>query len=129
MTADAQGPEASPKPPHPFLNMTVYCLMMWMNSGSHHKSEAEVSHLVKDVIQAEDFNQRDLDGFSVRKSLCTLDNSGGKGTVTFPYNWLETGITLDIPMKSKDEPSRSFNIPGFHYRPLLGVIHSAFADI
>jgi hypothetical protein len=103
--------------------------MMWMNSGSHHKSEAEVSRLVKDVIQAEDFNQRDLDGFSVRKSLRTLDNSGGKGTVTFPDDWLETGITLDIPTKSKDEPSRSFNIPGFHYRPLLGVIRSAFADI
>jgi hypothetical protein len=37
--------------------------MMWMNSGSHQKSETEVMRLVKDVIHAEDFNPRDLDGF------------------------------------------------------------------
>ncbi|KAG2747684.1 hypothetical protein P692DRAFT_201716227 [Suillus brevipes Sb2] len=99
-----------------------------MNSGSHQKSEAEVSRLVKEVIQAEDFNPRDLDGFSVRRSLRVLDDSGGKGTATFPDGWLETNITLDIPTKSTDEPSRSFSIPGFHYRPLVGAIRSAFAD-
>ncbi|KAG2158543.1 uncharacterized protein EDB93DRAFT_1076593 [Suillus bovinus] len=100
-----------------------------MNSGSHHKSEGEVSRLVKDVIQANDFDPRDLDGFSLKKSLHAWDNNSGKRTVTFPDDWLETGITLDIPTKSKDEPFRPFNIPGFHYRPLVGVMCSAFADI
>ncbi|KAG1845733.1 hypothetical protein DFJ58DRAFT_730795 [Suillus subalutaceus] len=128
-TANAQRPEPSLKPPYPFPNMTVYRLMSWMNSGSHHKSEAEISRLIKDVIQAEEFNPRDLDGFFVRESLHTLDNSGGEGTANFPDDWLETGITLDIPTKSKDEPSRLFNVPGFHYRPLVGVIRSTFADI
>jgi hypothetical protein len=128
---DAQRPDTSPKPPHPFPNMTIYRLITWMNSGSHHKSEAEVSHLVKDVIQAEDFNPRDLDGFSLRKSLCALDddNDGGMSTSTFPDDWLETDITLDIPTKSRDDPSKSFTIPGFHYRPLLAVIHFVFTDI
>jgi hypothetical protein len=37
--------------PYPFLNMTVYCIMSWMNSGSHQKLEAEVQHIVKDVLQ------------------------------------------------------------------------------
>ncbi|KIK35492.1 hypothetical protein CY34DRAFT_16981 [Suillus luteus UH-Slu-Lm8-n1] len=130
--AHTRGSDSSPElsePPYPFLNMTIYRLMTWMNSGSHQKSEKEVTRLVREVIQAEDFNPSDLDGFSVRRSLRTLDNTGGKGTVTFPDDWLETDIVLDIPTKSKDDESRSFTIPGLHYRPLTAVIRSAFADI
>jgi len=110
------------EPPHPFPNMTIYCLLSWMNSGSHQKSEAEVMHLVKDVIQVQDFNPRDLDGFSVRKSLHALDNNVGKGNVTFLDDWLETDITINIPMRSKDNLSTSFSIPGFHYHLLVAVI-------
>jgi hypothetical protein len=51
-----------------------------------------------------------------------------RGNSYFPDDWLETDITLHIPTKSIDDPSRPFNIPGFHYRPLIGVIHSAFAN-
>jgi hypothetical protein len=109
--------------------MTTYRLMTWMNSGSHQKSETEVMHLVKDVIQAEDFNLEDLDGFSVRKSLRMLDNPSRKGTVKFPDDWLEMDVTLEIPTRSKEDSSTSFHIPGFHYRPLVAVICSAFADI
>ncbi|KAG2737142.1 hypothetical protein P692DRAFT_20678566, partial [Suillus brevipes Sb2] len=116
-------------PPFPFRNMSIYRLMTWMNSGSHRKSEVEVSRLVKDVIQAEDFKIQDLDGFSIRNSLRALDDNGGKGTVTFPDDWQETDITIKIPTRSKEDSSRSFNIPGFHYRPLMAVIRSAFADI
>jgi hypothetical protein len=116
-------------PPFPFRNMSIYRLMTWMHSGSHRKSEAEVSRLVKDVIQAEDFKIQDLDGFSIRNSLRALDDNGGNGTVTFPDDWQETDITIEIPTRSKEDSSRSFNIPGFHYRPLVAVIRSAFADI
>jgi hypothetical protein len=93
------------EPPFPFPNMTIYHLMMWMNSGSHQKSEAKVMRLIKDMIQAEDFDTRDLDGFLVRRSLCALDTHGDQGPVTFPDDWVETDITLDIPTKSKDELS------------------------
>ncbi|KAG2053732.1 hypothetical protein BDR06DRAFT_972033 [Suillus hirtellus] len=108
--------------------MTTYCLMAWMHSGSHQKSETEVSCLVKDVIWAEDFNPSDLDGFTVKRSLHALDN-GGKETVTFPNDWLKMDITLDIPTKLKDNQSTAFIIPGFHYQPLVGIIRLAFADI
>ncbi|KAG2743859.1 hypothetical protein P692DRAFT_20878151 [Suillus brevipes Sb2] len=130
--SDTQGPDQLPvmaEPPYPFPNRTIYRLMTWMTSGSHQKSQAEVTRLVKDVIQAEDFNLKDLDGFSVRKCLCALDNGPGKGTVTFPDDWVETDINIDIPTKLKDDPSETFTIPGFHYRPLVAVIRSAFADI
>ncbi|KAG2103163.1 hypothetical protein BD769DRAFT_1676420 [Suillus cothurnatus] len=49
--------------------------------------------------------------------------------VTFPDNWVESDITLDIPTKLKDDLSRSFSIPGFHYWPLVAVIRSIFTDI
>jgi hypothetical protein len=101
---NTQRPHPPPKPPYPFLNMTTYSLMQWMNSGSHHKSESEVLRLIKEVIQAEDFNLVDLDGFLVRRSLYALDNDGGKGTTKFPNNWLETDVILDIPTKSADDP-------------------------
>lgn len=107
-------PDLPPEPPYPFPNMTIHRLMTWMNSGSLRKSETEVSRLVNDVIQAEDFNPRDLDGFSVRRSLRALDLSGGNETTTFPDDWQETDITLNIPTKSANE-SRSFDIRGFHY--------------
>ncbi|KAG2750201.1 hypothetical protein P692DRAFT_201711702 [Suillus brevipes Sb2] len=103
--------------------------MTWMNSGSHQKSEGEVMRLVKDVIQAEDFNLEDLNGFSVRKNLRLLDNNNRKENIKFPDDWLETDITLDIPTRSKEDPFTTFSIPGFHYRPLVAVIRSAFADI
>jgi hypothetical protein len=131
-TSHAHGthrPDEPSEPPYPFPNMTIYRLMMWMNSGSHRKSEAEVSRLVKDVIQADDFNARDLDGFSVRRSLRALDDSGGNETAAFPDDWLKTDVTLNIPTKSTDDPFKLFSITGFHYRPLVGVIRSAFTDI
>jgi hypothetical protein len=40
--------------------------MTWMNSGSHQKSELEVTRLVKDVLQAEDFNPSCGDSFRIR---------------------------------------------------------------
>jgi hypothetical protein len=129
---DTQIPDPShviSEPPYPFLNMTIYCLMTWMNSGSHQKSEAEVTRLVKDVLQSEDFSLKDLDGFSVKRSLRALDNDGSRGTASFPDDWIKTSINLEIPSKSKDEESRSFSVSGFHYRPLVAVIRSAFADI
>lgn len=116
------------EPPHPFANMTIYRLMTWMSSGSHQKSQAEVMRLVRDVIQAEDFNPEDLDGFSVRRCMRALDNEASKETV-FPDDWVEADVNINIPTKSRDDQGQSFRVPGFHYRPLVAVIRSAFADI
>jgi hypothetical protein len=80
-------------------------------------------------MQAEDFNLRDLDRFSVRRSLHALDNDTAKETASFSDDWVKTDVTLHIPTKSKDDQSQSFNAPGFHFRPLVAVIRSAFADI
>jgi hypothetical protein len=116
-------------PPYPFPNMSVYRLMSWMNSGSHRKSEVEVQRLVNDVLQADDYDVKDLDKFSVKRSLRELDRDGSGEEISFPDDWVETTVTIDIPTKSREEGPKPYTIPGFHYRPLVEVIRAAFADV
>ncbi|KAG2355786.1 hypothetical protein BDR07DRAFT_1302190 [Suillus spraguei] len=103
--------------------MTIYRLMTWMNSGSHQKSQTEVTCLVKDMIQAPDFNPKDLGGFSVRRSLHVLDNENPE-SVIFPNDWVEAEVNLDVPTKSKDDQPILFSVSEFHYQPL--VIYRTF---
>lgn len=129
--AAAEGTHSPPKvfaPPYPFRNMTVYRLMSWMNSGSSRVSETKVASLVKDVILAEDFNSKDLEGFSLRRSLRELDKDEGGKRITFPDDWIETTVTINIPTKSKEDGPKPFSVPGFHFRPLVEVVRAAFAD-
>lgn len=126
-----QETDSSPRvfaPPYPFPNMTVYRLMSWMNSGTSRISETKVAALVKDVILAEDFDREHLQRFSVRQSLRELDKDENGKRITFPDDWIETSITIDIPTKSKEDRPRPYTIPGFHYRPLVEVIRAAFTD-
>lgn len=100
-----------------------------MNSGSHLISEMKVSHLVKDVMLADDFDLKHLENFSVRRSLRELD-TGDKGSkVTFPDDWIETAVSIDIPTKSKEDGPQPYVVHGFHYRPVVEVIRAAFADV
>jgi hypothetical protein len=127
-----QEPDASARvlpPPYPFSNMSVYRLVTWMNSGSHRKLEVEVQRLVKDILQADDFDVKHLDSFSVKRSLRELDRDGSGEKIFFPNDWVETSVTIDILTKSRDEGSKPYTIPGFHYQPLIEVICAAFADI
>lgn len=126
------GPEPTaklPPPPYPYSNTTIYRLMTWMNSGSHRKSETEVQRLVQEVLQADDFDVKHLEGFSVRKSLRELDRDESGEKIAFPDDWMETSITVDIPTKSSDEGPTKYDIPGLHYRPLVEVIRAAFSDV
>ncbi|KAG2739784.1 hypothetical protein P692DRAFT_201872909 [Suillus brevipes Sb2] len=115
-------------PPYPFHNMTIYRLMSWMNSGSSRISETKVATLVKDVLLADDFDREHLQRFSVRQSLRELDKDESGNRITFPDDWIETNVTIEIPTKSKEDRSRPYSIPGFHYRPLVEVIRAAFTD-
>jgi hypothetical protein len=116
-------------PPYPFSNMSIYRLISWMNSGSHKKSEAEIQRLVQDVLQADDFDIKDLEGFSVRSSLRELDQDKSGERITFSDDWVESDVTINIPTKSPEGGSVPYTIQGFHYRPLVEVIRAAFADI
>lgn len=116
-------------PPYPFPNMTTYRLMSWMHSGSNMISETKVSHLVKDVIMAEDFDRNHLENFSVKRSLRELDSDERGRGVTFPDDWIQTNVAFDIPTRSREDGPRPYKVPEFHYRPLVEVIRAAFADV
>lgn len=102
--------------------------MSWMNSGSNLVSETKVSHLVKDVLLAQDFDTQHLENFSMKQNLQKLDTDKNGKTINFPDDWVQTSITIDIPMKSKEDCPQPYTIPGFYYRPLVEVIRTAFAD-
>lgn len=116
-------------PPYPFPNMTIYRLISWMNSGSHLVSETKVSHLVRDVILADDFKREHLENFSVRRSLRELDKDDKGRKATFPDDWIESSVTINIPTKSKEDGPQPYTIHEFHHRPLVEVIRAAFADV
>jgi hypothetical protein len=127
----AEHTDSSPRifaPPYPFPNMTIYRLMSWMNSGTTRVSESKVAALVKDVMLAEDFDREHLQEFSVKQSLRALDKDDTGKRITFPDDWIETSVTINIPTKSKEDAPRPYTISGFHYRPLIEVIRAAFAD-
>ncbi|KAG2051670.1 hypothetical protein BDR06DRAFT_983445 [Suillus hirtellus] len=116
-------------PPYHFPNMTVYQLMSWMNSGSNQKSETEVACLVKEVMLAKDFDIAHLEDFSVKNNLRKLDDDPSGKNIKFPDDWTQANVTIDIPTKLGNGDTRSFLVSGFHFRPLVEVIRSAFADI
>ena len=67
--------ETSHKPPWPFVNMSVWRLMHWMNTGSKSKSEGEVDRLVNGVLNAPDFHTKDLHNFSAHHENGRLDTA------------------------------------------------------
>jgi hypothetical protein len=99
-----------------------------MNTGSNRVSETKVAALVNDVILADDFDREHLMGFSVKKNLRELDADESGKKIAFPDDWIETSVTIDIPIRSKEDGPRPYTIPGFHYRPLIEVLRAAFAD-
>ncbi|KAH7920743.1 hypothetical protein BV22DRAFT_1020666 [Leucogyrophana mollusca] len=131
---DLSPEDPSPGSPHPFPNMTIYRLIQWMNSGSKQKSEGEITRLVKDVLLAEDFNVADLKGFSSKKYLKLLDShkrdTSHPNATSFPDDWKEETVTIQIPTRDKDPSGmgKTYSVPGFHFRPLVGVIRAAFAE-
>jgi len=58
----------------PFLNISVFLLMMWFYSLSNIKSHAELDHLVNDVILNPNFSKDDFVGFSVAKEAKRMDD-------------------------------------------------------
>ncbi|KAH7908632.1 hypothetical protein BJ138DRAFT_1204895 [Hygrophoropsis aurantiaca] len=129
-------PEPNPTPPpHPFSSMSIYRLMQWMNSGSKLKSEGEVTRLVKEVLLADDFNLQDLEKFSCSKYLSILDKptpetDDSDSTTVFPDNWKQSIVKIDIPSKAKASAgNETVSVEGFHHRPLVEVIRTAFSDV
>ncbi|EGO03206.1 hypothetical protein SERLA73DRAFT_149603 [Serpula lacrymans var. lacrymans S7.3] len=66
-------------------------LWQWMITGSHQKSEREVTQLVQDIILAPDFNIKDLHSFNARHANQVFDQSDSPSNDPFTYDgWKES---------------------------------------
>ena len=120
--------EANHGPPWPFSNMSVWRLMQWVNTGSRLKSEGEVNRLVNNVLSAPDFRTEDLQNFSTHRENGCLDAANKANPLG--DNFQVASVTIEVPTGDlcDSETSRSYSVPGLHYRKLLSVIKAAFSD-
>jgi len=115
-------------PPWPFANMSIWRLMRWANTGSSSKSEGEVDRLVNDVLNAPDFQAKDLHDFGAHCENSHLDAADKASPLE--DNFQVTSITIEVPTgqpHSRSTP-RTYSVPGLHYRKLLNTIKAAFQD-
>ena len=118
-------------PPWPWENMTVWRLMSWKLTGSSQKSNAEVTRLVHEVVQAPDFKISELVDFNTTLESRQLDNVNlAKETpAIFDDNgWKEVTVDISIPTRERQGGGQAFSLPGLIYRPLVPVIKTAFSE-
>ena len=70
---DHYGHSGTRAPPWPWATMSIWRLMSWKLSGGNQKSNTETTRLVREVLQAPDFNLEDLAAFDVSKESWRFD--------------------------------------------------------
>ena len=126
----------------PFLNISVFLLMMWFYSLSNIKSHAELDHLVNDVILNPNFSKDDFVGFSAAKEAKRMDdhhrqvNTSSESSLpspTFKDQWIETSVFLSLPCDKVRHASEGdapkFEVKGLYYRSITEVIKSALSEL
>ncbi|KIM61037.1 hypothetical protein SCLCIDRAFT_26188 [Scleroderma citrinum Foug A] len=123
-------PSIPPAPPWPWKNMGIWRLMTWMLMGSGQKSEAEVTRLVHEVIQAEDFDRTHFHGFNAHTEMNRFDKSEDATSVDLQDGWKESPVDILVPTREQnpDGNGQPFTIPGLFHRSLTSVIRAVFAE-
>lgn len=121
------------QPPWPWKNMSIWRLMSWMMTGSSQKSQAEATRLVKDVIQADDFDIHDLEHFDAHTEMRRFnaaEDSAPKTSLLEGDDWKQADVEIMVPSKEKNRNGngRPFSVSGLFYRPLIAVIQAAFSE-
>ena len=120
--------------PWPWPNMTIWCLMTWVFTGSWQKSLSEVNKLVRGVLQAPDFNIQELgNNFDARTETRCLDHSQPLEHADDPFhqdNWRQSSVDIKIPTWERNPTGngKTFSVEALYYRPLLDVICAVFAE-
>ncbi|KAF9232549.1 hypothetical protein BU15DRAFT_90630 [Melanogaster broomeanus] len=119
-------------PPWPWPNMSIWRLMTWKQSGSSQKSDAEVTRLVTDVLNAPDFKLEDLSDFSASKEVKRLDTALETGSSSFfqKDGWNECSVQILVPTREKNPGGNGqpFYVPKFMHRSITSVIQAAFSE-
>lgn len=123
----AEGKHGDYSLPWPWLNMSIWRLMIWKETGSTLKSNLEVTWLVHDVLQAPDFNIQDLSLFNAFRYMSQLDAAQKEipPKDLFRINgWKHTTVEISVPTREKKREGngRTFSVDGLQYRPILDVL-------
>ena len=115
-------------PPWLFLNMSIWRLMRWANTGAHLKSEGEVNWLVSDVLTVFNFHVKVLQNFGIRREnhhLDTTDKASPLGD-----NFESASVTIEVPTGQPGDPLTpcTYPVPSLCYCKLLNIIKAAFQD-
>ena len=113
-------------PDRGYRNKSVSLLMNWQNDGDTTKSDGSINKLVKEVLLNPDFQLSDLKGFSARRENRIADKADAKSTLLTTFS--EACVDIEVPSGNKNLPSSKFSVTGLHYRSLLSILLSAFAD-
>ena len=113
--------------------------MTWMMTGSRMKSEVEVTRLVHEVIESEDFDRNHLIGFNVHTEMKHFDKSKNSPRPRHESNstpnlaqdaWKESTISISVPTRERcaGGNGQDFTVPGLFHHSLTGVIRVAFTE-
>ncbi|KAJ2914039.1 hypothetical protein MD484_g6383, partial [Candolleomyces efflorescens] len=107
-------------------NPTFSLLSEWQITGSNEKSNKEMDRLVTDVFADPNFNLEDARRFKAQRVASEIDKNEAT-TSSFFNKFSESSVPIEVPSGNPDIPSRTFQIPGLHFRPLTSLIKAAFA--
>ncbi|KAJ3816794.1 hypothetical protein F5880DRAFT_1618922 [Lentinula raphanica] len=107
--------------------MSTWRIMRWLNTGTNLKSEEETNRLVKDVLLQPDFMPSELSGFNAQRENKRANMATTPSTTSPLSGFQETTVDIEVPSGRKNDPAKTFAVPGLHYRDLLSVIKEAFA--
>jgi hypothetical protein len=120
-------------PPWPWRNMSIWRLMRWKSTGSNLKSNAKVTRLVHDVLEAPDFDIQELSSFNASRKTSHFDAVEKEippEDVFAVDRWKRTSIDISVPTREnkKEGNGRTFSVDGVLYRPILDVIRAVFTE-
>ena len=121
-------PSLPPAPSWPWKNMSLWRLMTWMMTGSTHKSGAEVTCLVHEVIRSPDFDCDHFVRFNAHTQMKQFDKSedtpGDSHDHLRQDAWQESTVTISVPTRERKPEGigQPFSIPGLFHRPITVVI-------
>lgn len=150
-------PEALRKAIHPYPNISTYRLGEWFHESKGSLSRGSVSHLIQDVLSAEDYVNEYVKGANftkLEKALDSLDRpdvtrrrgvtleevedegdrprEGGGAEVgdegwEYCDGWLEDTVTIEIPTGAK--PGRNTTTPTSHSYTIPGLHRRPLVEV
>ena len=98
--------------------------MNWKDSGTSMKSDAEVNHLVNDVLLDPNFKLEDLQGFNVVRE--NQQSNAAEMKSPFFDSFQMADIDIEVPSGTSRIPPGTFSVPGLVYRKLTAIIQASF---